>query len=545
MTSLTDQLRQPRREETALSGAASALLAQLATAVFTAAVTLYLVRALGPEQYGALALVLSVTSLALLMADMAVGQSTARFVAAAPDAGTRREALVGGLRVKVLLGAAAAVLLAVAAGPVAALYGDAGMTTPLRAAALTVAAESLVLFWLTSFQALRRLSSTVVLNVVESGAEAVLVFSLVAAGLGVTGAVLGRGLGYAVGATLGLWLVVRVVGRLEVRSGTSAERDVVRYALPLFASSSAYTLYQQSDLQLVGALLGRAAAGTFAAPLKLVALVGYPGAAVASAVAPRMAGRLPDAALLSGALRCLLLYQAAVVVPLVVWAEPICELVLGEQYGDSAVVLAGLAPFVFLNGISMLVSTTVNYLGEARRRIPIVLLALAVNVVLCAVLLPTTGVVGATVAVSASYALYVPLHVRICRERLDLPLRPLALTAARSLLAAALAGLVLSRFGTHDLTLAGALTGASLGAGVYLTTLVASGEVTAADARHVAAAVSRLRHRRAQGLHGACAGAVPTPADAVPAEPLPVPAVTSPAAVTVGVPPPCGGGPTR
>src|SRR4051794_13569327 len=58
-----------------------ALTNQLTSAAFTAVLTVYLTRALGPHGYGLFALALGVGSIAALLADFGISQSAARFVA--------------------------------------------------------------------------------------------------------------------------------------------------------------------------------------------------------------------------------------------------------------------------------------------------------------------------------------------------------------------------------------------------------------------------------------------------------------------------------
>ena len=67
--------------DTITRNTAFALASQIATASFTAILTIVLVRVLGPEDYGVFALALSVASLVFLPADFGISQSTARFVA--------------------------------------------------------------------------------------------------------------------------------------------------------------------------------------------------------------------------------------------------------------------------------------------------------------------------------------------------------------------------------------------------------------------------------------------------------------------------------
>ena len=57
-------------------------------------------------------------------------------------------------------------------------------------------------------------------------------------------------------------------------------------------------------------------------------------------------------------------------------------------------------------GVGPLLALSVNYLGEARRRIPLALAAVAVNAVLDAILIPKIGIVagaiGSDIAFSSS-----------------------------------------------------------------------------------------------------------------------------------------------
>src|SRR3712207_3289832 len=149
------------------------------------------------------------------------------------------------------------------------------------------------------------------------------------------------------------------------------------------------------------------------APARLIVFLQYVGVSVANGVAPGLArreGHEPEARTFATALRYLLVYQAILVAPVVVWAEPITDLVLGEGYERSSDVLRALAPYIYLSGLAALASTGVNYLGEARRRVPLALLDLSIGVALTAILLPTVGLLGAAYATDVASLFYVPLH---------------------------------------------------------------------------------------------------------------------------------------
>jgi O-antigen/teichoic acid export membrane protein len=345
-----------------------------------------------------------------------------------------------------------------------------------------------------SFQALRRLGLNVRVFLVESLAEISASAGLVLAGAGVAGAAFGRAIGYAVGAAVAAVIAGRLLGRraLELRERRrDLEREIARYGRPLVATNSAYTLFGTIDIQLIGVLLSSRAVGLFAAPLKLVTFFSYVGQSAANAIAPRMAGADPDVRSFTAALRGLLILQWLVIVPVVVWAQPLLVLALGEEFRPAGEVLQLLAPYVFLRGLSPLITVTVNYLGEAGRRVKLVIACLLLNAAIDAVLLPTIGVIGAAIGTSVSYLVYVPAHLRICRESFDLPLRPLAVTFLRAGLAAAAAAGVLALVGTRDLSV-WAFTGGAIGAvAAFVAVLGVTGEIGPSDAGRLASAIRR------------------------------------------------------
>jgi PST family polysaccharide transporter len=497
-----------RRPAGVLRNTGFGLLAQVSTAVFTAVLTLYLVRALSPADFGVFALALTIGGICLLFADAGLSQSAARFIAErieSPAAVTLL--LADALRLKLMFGGSVALLLFGLAEPVAGAYDQPDLTIALRGIALAMFATSVMGLYLNAFIATARLRSNLRVIFLESVVEFTATITLVAAGMGVAGAAFGRSIGYGFGALVAMVLAYRTFGSgsLRIWGATSGRaRELLKYAAPLFATTSAYTLYASIDVLLIGAYLNDVAVGLFAAPLRLMALLALVGVAVANAVAPRLAlseSGYRDVATFRASLRWLMVFQAALLAPVIVWAEPIVVLALGADYRDSADVLRLLAPFVFLVGISPLISTGVNYLGRAGSRFPIVIGALLINAAIDVALIPQIGIEAGAIGTSVAYLVYVPGHVWLARQVVDLPLRPLAETFARCLAAAAAMAAVLLAVGTKELSIAGWAVGAVGGTAVFCATLLASREVSLSDVRQLATVV-RARVRAMTG-HGA------------------------------------------
>lgn len=494
-----DQSELPPREGI-VSGTAFSLLVQITTTVFTAVLTLYLVRALGPESYGVFGLALGAATIAMLLSDMGVSHSTARFVAERLDKRTVvGSILADALRLRLLLATFVEIGLVALAEPIAAAYGEPDLAWALRGMALAVFFQSVLILYLDSFTAMGRISRNVWIILIESFAETTASIALVALGAGAAGATFGRAIGYAIGAAAAVAVATRMIGRTAFRLraapvGDSHTRAIAGYALPLLVTNSAYALYSTADILLIGALLTTTAVGLFSAPLRLTAFMGILGLAVANAVAPRLARQRedPSAVLaLRAALRYLVMFQAVLIAPLIVWAEPIVDLLLGPDYAESADVLRGLTPYVFLLALGPLITTTVNYLGKAGRRIPIVFGALAINVAIDVALLREWGIVAAAIGTSVAYLIYVPAHLYLCRKSVDIPLRPLAQTLARSLLAAAVMAGVLALAGTGQLSPVAWIVGGTGGVLAYVAVLIVSGELKPHELRSVADALRR------------------------------------------------------
>jgi O-antigen/teichoic acid export membrane protein len=481
---------------------ALALLTKLTTGFFTAGLLLYLVRALGPDSFGVFALATGLGEIAFLLADFGIPYSTSRFLAESRnDRAAIAALLADALRLKLLTAALVAGGFFAAAGPLAAAYDKPALVWTLRGVAVAVFGMSVMMLYVNAFIGLARIAVNLRVIFFESLMETAASVALVALGGGVVGAAFGRAIGYLFGALVAVAIVGKLFGsaafRREKQSGRA--RQIARYAAPLLVTNSAYTLYAQVDVLIIGALLGTTAVGLFSAPARIVIPLTYVGQAVANSVAPRQArtGREPRSVeAFQASLRWLVIYQSILLAPIIIWAGPIVRLLLGSAFHGSTNVLRALALFIFLRGLGPLISTTVNYLGQAARRIPIVLGALVVNVIIDLALLPRIGVVGAAIGTGIAYSLYVPAHFRICRRELGIRLRPLALTLFRALLAASGMGVVLFATGTGTLSLARWLIGGIGGLAAFAVVLLLSGEISGDEIRRgrraMAANLSRL-----------------------------------------------------
>ena len=469
-----------------------AFAAQMSTAAFTAVLTIFLTRQLGPAGFGTLALAISVTGVVLRPAAGGTSQAAARFIAER-HGDTRAIAGVLGmaLRTRVATAAAIAVALFALSGPIADLYNAPELTWPLRGAAIAFFGQSLMLFSRGTFTALRRTSQTFGLVISESAVEFTASVALVLVAGGATSAAFGRAIGYVFGALFGVVLLGRLLGRSPLfNTGRSPvrRREFMNYAGAMLIVSGAGSLFSYLDTLLIGAFLTTAAVGVYNAPLRLMALAGYPALALAQGVAPRMA-RHPDdppkVAALERAIGYILILQAAAVAFLLLWADPIVRLTLGSEFSESAEVIRALTPYVLLSSVTSLLSAPLNYAGEGRRRIPITIAAVLLNGAVDVVLIPEMGVLGAAVGTNIAYTLYAGSHLWLCHRLLGLPLKPLAATAGRALIAAGAMAAVLALVGTEGLSALEWLVGLPVACAAFVGTLLATRELSPGEIRTI------------------------------------------------------------
>jgi O-antigen/teichoic acid export membrane protein len=481
-----------------------AFSAQMVGAVLTAILTIFLGRELSANQYGSFAFALSVVVLATLFADLGITSSTGRFLAERRgDPAAAAEVFRTGMRLKLRVGLLASAALFALAGPICHAFGTGAAVWPLRGLAVSLLAQSMFLLLLGAFIALGKVRYNLIIATVESVVEVLASIVLVVLGAGATGAAFGSAVGYMVGLLVGLVVAKRAIGSLrsgprERPSSSSvvlSPREILSYARPLLLVDAAFRVFASIDVLLIAALIGGGApVAAFGLSMRLGAFLDYPAAAVASAVAPRLArwrDGESDLALFAESLRYLLILQMLFTAPIIIWSEAILHLIFGDKYPGAPAVLQALAPFVYLSGIGQITTLAVNYLGEARRRVPIAVAMLTINVVVDIVLLPRIGIVAGAIGTSAAYALWVPAHLWLLHRLAGLRLWPLLLTTLRTGAAGAVMVGALAALGTGHVSLPLMAAGVLVGPVAYIAALFAVRELTLADVSNLRSVVAR------------------------------------------------------
>src|SRR5438874_9024119 len=160
------------RGDTISRNAMFGLATQMSTASFTAVLTLYLVRALSPAEYGTLALALGITGLLLKPSDIGTTQAAARYIAERQGDTAQVRAVLGmALPMKLLTATSIALALLLLAGPISNLYNAPDLAWPLRGAAIALFGQAVMRFTQSVFVALRRTSNAFLVGLSASAVE--------------------------------------------------------------------------------------------------------------------------------------------------------------------------------------------------------------------------------------------------------------------------------------------------------------------------------------------------------------------------------------
>lgn len=464
---------------------------QFATAAFTSALTLYLVRSLGASGFGMYSLAVSIGSLGLLLAGLGLPAAIGRFLADyRHDVGQARAIFAWGIRAQMSIALLASVILAALAEPIAHAYGKPELTWPLRWMAVAVTFQALYTFLTSSATSVRRVSASLRMVIIESATETTVAIALVLAGAGAAGAILGRVVGYAVAVAAGMFLTMRLFGGRGKRQALPkrmSRRSIMSYAGALFVVDVTWSAIAQVDVLLIGVMLTSVAVGSFSAVLRIMTLLGYLGMAVSGGIAPRVSlgGGQPDTRAFNQAIRYLLIAQGLVIAPMLIWSKPIVGLLLGSGYGSSVDVMRVLTVQAFVSAPASLISVSVSYLGEGRRRVLIMLATLAVGLVSTYVLIRVVGLVGAAIADDLVTVLYVSAHLWLCSRLIAVDIRRLAWLTARTLMAAAVMTAPLIIAGVDHLSPAAWVLGSCAGVGAYAAVLLLTRESSIAELRTI------------------------------------------------------------
>jgi O-antigen/teichoic acid export membrane protein len=404
------------------------LIAQLVGAASTAFVGVFIARQLGAAGLGVYALALALTMLAAPVADVGVSLAAARALARTTDLAGRGQIYSAAASIKLLMALVSGAAMYAVSAPIASLYGSEGLDGAFRAASVALVGQGLLTFLWSTLIAEGRGALNLAVVLVRVAAETSITVGVILAGHGAAAAILARGIAHVLAASVGFGVLFsdprnRVVPKIQpiVR--------LARSSLSLAAVEVSYGALYQVDLVMIGVFMTPAAVGIYQAPLRILAPLTYVGVAVASGLAPAVAreqaGRIRRR-LVARAFTALAFAEAGIAAATFGGADALTHL-FGPGFATSAHILRLLAPYVFIGGFGPVASLLVTYLGRSRQRLFVAVTALALNVVLDVILIPTAGLTGAATAADIAAVYYVGSHCWLVARTLDLRVTRIAI----------------------------------------------------------------------------------------------------------------------
>ena len=445
--------------QTLFRNSSALLLARFVALLCGGGLTIYAVRVLSVEEYGRFAIAIALITLFGLLSEMGISALTLRELVKHPERRADLFAVSMGAEV-----ATTAVAICVML-PVALLLGYSSLVVAL------VAIGGFVLIFQAPFATVeagfksRRVMTPVgVALAVQAVVSAAVSLTLLLAGLGPEALMIGLAVGAAASLAVGLWLLrTKLAFPVGLDLSPRHVANFVRAGSMIAATGAVTVIYERVDVLMLSKLDSEAGVALYSIAFLVVQYVLMIPTIVGSAFFPMLIERLkgePETARKEYELmiRLFLFISIPASIVLMLGGGEALRLVLGEKYagsGEPMRVFAWICTLGFLNALFWY-GILASY--KERAMIALMVVGLAVNVLINALLIPPLGPLGAAIGLVGSYVLIVGGEFWLIRRHLfRIPVGPLV---AKPLVAGAVAAAVAAPlFGVSELAagLAGAV----------------------------------------------------------------------------------------
>jgi O-antigen/teichoic acid export membrane protein len=242
----------------------------------------------------------------------------------------------------------------------------------------------------------------------------------------------------ATGFVIGLqaWRFRRGLGRIVSSVRPIYERRIwIRAALPLLLVSGCVVIIEQTDIVIVGAILGARAAGLYGAAAKTASLVGLILISINAIAAPMFSallaqGRRKDLQQLASAIAAWAFWPSCLLSIILATCAPLVLALFGPEFASAEWQLRILLIGQIVNAAAGSVGWLILLSGRQNVAARVYGSVALIHVVLLAVLTPVFGTVGAAAAATLTMSLWnVWLHAAVVR---DLDIHPSIIFTLRS-----------------------------------------------------------------------------------------------------------------
>lgn len=409
------------------------LVARIVSVLSGGILVITLARLLTPDSYGLLYLAISVFAVAGFLSRLGIAKSTARYITKYKEEDSTQLSHILWFSFLMSLVAITVTALALFFGSdlIASFLNEPGLVPFLLLGVLFVAFRTLTNWVRRILQGFESIREAAALQAGQDSIRMVAAIGLVLLGYGALGALIGYILSFGFVAITSIGYVYvkyyRELERGEREDGL--RRRILEYSVPLTATGSANMLQNRVDTILIGFFIGPLGVAFYTVSEQLLQFIETPISALGFTLSPTYEAQVakgnPDTAarIYENALSYGLLLYIPAAVGLILVAEPLMNIVFGQEYRGAVPVVQVLAVWSVFESVSKITSNGLDYLGRARARSIIVVVTSLLNFALNIILIPRIGVVGAAAATVLSAALYTLGCLYLIHLELDIRVR--------------------------------------------------------------------------------------------------------------------------
>lgn len=225
---------------------------------------------------------------------------------------------------------------------------------------------------------------------------------------------------FTVSALINVMLFSALKTRFEAPTQFGALKEALRFALPCYLANSAQFLNYRLDVFIVGYFAGFASVGRYTLAVSLGQLLWLMSNSVASVLLPKVAAStdLEESVRHTSRVNRLALLASLVCgIALGLFATQAIPVFYGESFRPSVTALLLLLPGIIVFSSANVLAAYLAGIGKPRLNLLVSCVSLVVTILLDLTLIPRLGIVGASIASTASYTVAaVMLVVLFTRE---------------------------------------------------------------------------------------------------------------------------------
>lgn len=403
------------------TGATINLAGNVVRIVLLYAYTFILARLLTKDELGAYFLLVSLIGMVGLAAGVGLPTGVVRFISLYAGEGRNafaRKTLTTALKIGILVGVIAAAGI-VAAAPYLEqrmFTNTPGAATLLRVFSIAIPLLVVARLFNATTQGMHRMQYQVYSrDLGEQGTKLGLSALLLFLGAGLAGVVLANLLSVAVAVVLSLIFALMILPRTDMDAGAGeSDRypygDLLKYSMPLAFSTVFVTLLMQVDKLLLGVIGGEAEVAFYGVALNVALFGAKIDVALGTVFSPMISDlwnrqRVEELReLFKTTTRWIFIFSWPIFLVLAIFSGPLMGL-FGNQFREASLALVVLALGQLFGAAAGNVGLMVLMVGKSHLELANVICSLILNVVLCYLLIPGMGFMGAAIANAAAVAL--------------------------------------------------------------------------------------------------------------------------------------------